>query len=117
MAGDNVILINAKIDCLTVNHVEYTFVNMSENEIYGWKRLLQSLDGVGWKYEIHQISSGGEYQWCYLPNANITIHVIDKYKYRIEYYLKNGESCDWDIGSLKTLMSFINVYPNHPACE
>lgn len=111
------ILINAKIDGLTVNRVEYTFVNMSENEIYGWKRLMQSLDGAGYKFELHHISSIIERQWCYLPNIKMTIHVLDKNKYSIEYYLKNGDSCDWDIGSLKALMSFINVYPNHPACK
>jgi len=112
------ILIDAKIDCLTVNLIEYTFVNMPENEIYGWKQLLQSLDSNGYKFEIYQKTYVYQHhQWCYLPDTKTTIHVHDKDKYSIEYYLKNGESCDWEIGNLNALMSFLGVYPNHPACE
>jgi hypothetical protein len=110
------ILIDAKIDCLTVNRIKYTFVNMPENEIDGWKQLLQSLDG--YKFEIHQTQNiCNQHHWCYLPNTETTIYVHDEDKYSIEYYLKNGESCDWEIGNLNALMSFLSVYPNHPACE
>ena len=111
------ILTNANIDHVTVNRTEYTFVNMSPDEVYGWKRLLQALDGAGHVYEIEHSDSYIESVWCRLTNLEITIHVHGKNDYSVEYHTKDGASCDWDIGGLRRLKNFLNAYPNHPACE
>jgi len=94
----------------------YTFIEHSKKNIKLWKQLLVALSERNIRFEINSSEGNDKYNddcYCFLNDYKTTIYVLDNYS--ICYPLMDGESCDWEIGSFKKLMNFIDNFKDHPA--